>query len=145
MSLNWHRSFSVRTNMHTLGMLGLSPVALSNKREAKNHSENFLLQRRCGRVIIAKLFERELKSTNGLWRSLVAHLTGGQGVAGSNPVVPTSFSGELENKCFPTRLSFSEKPLTLLCFFLRLSSAIIDSPLTDQMTGQSDAKSHRNV
>ena len=25
----------------------------------------------------------------GLWRSLVAHLTGGQGVAGSNPVTPT--------------------------------------------------------
>src|SRR6185503_11544071 len=27
---------------------------------------------------------------NGAWRSLVAHLTGGQGVAGSNPVAPTS-------------------------------------------------------
>jgi hypothetical protein len=26
----------------------------------------------------------------GLWRSVVAHLTGGQGVAGSNPVSPTS-------------------------------------------------------
>src|SRR5664280_207324 len=26
---------------------------------------------------------------NGMWRSLVAHLTGGQGVAGSNPVIPT--------------------------------------------------------
>ncbi len=26
----------------------------------------------------------------GTWRSLVAHLTGGQGVAGSNPVVPTT-------------------------------------------------------
>src|SRR4051794_37808957 len=26
----------------------------------------------------------------GLWRSLVAHLTGGQGVAGSNPVSPTA-------------------------------------------------------
>jgi hypothetical protein len=26
---------------------------------------------------------------SGTWRSLVAHLTGGQGVAGSNPVVPT--------------------------------------------------------
>ena len=25
-----------------------------------------------------------------MWRSLVAHLTGGQGVAGSNPVIPTS-------------------------------------------------------
>src|SRR5215207_35279 len=26
---------------------------------------------------------------DGMWRSLVAHLTGGQGVAGSNPVIPT--------------------------------------------------------
>lgn len=25
-----------------------------------------------------------------MWRSLVAHLTGGQGVAGSNPVIPTN-------------------------------------------------------
>ncbi len=35
----------------------------------------------------------------GAWRSLVAHLTGGQGVAGSNPVAPTIFlkeSGWLE-------------------------------------------------
>ena len=28
----------------------------------------------------------------GMWRSLVAHLTGGQGVAGSNPVIPTTSS-----------------------------------------------------
>src|SRR4051794_39905058 len=28
----------------------------------------------------------------GTWRSLVAHLTGGQGVAGSNPVVPTQLN-----------------------------------------------------
>ena len=28
--------------------------------------------------------------TTGTWRSLVAHLTGGQGVAGSNPAVPTN-------------------------------------------------------
>ncbi len=27
----------------------------------------------------------------GMWRSLVAHLTGGQGVAGSNPVIPTTY------------------------------------------------------
>src|ERR1051325_9374508 len=26
-----------------------------------------------------------------MWRSLVAHLTGGQGVAGSNPVIPTNY------------------------------------------------------
>ena len=30
---------------------------------------------------------------SGLWRSLVAHLTGGQGVAGSNPVSPTDTLG----------------------------------------------------
>ena len=29
-----------------------------------------------------------------MWRSLVAHLTGGQGVAGSNPVIPTNFLKE---------------------------------------------------
>ena len=33
-------------------------------------------------------FERPMVG-NGMWRSLVAHLTGGQGVAGSNPVIPT--------------------------------------------------------
>ncbi len=38
---------------------------------------------------MAKLLERKLESNNGLWRSLVAHLTGGQGAAGSNPVNPT--------------------------------------------------------
>ena len=27
-----------------------------------------------------------------MWRSLVAHLTGGQGVAGSSPVIPTIFT-----------------------------------------------------
>src|SRR6185436_5114626 len=27
-----------------------------------------------------------------MWRSLVAHLTGGQGVAGSNPVIPTNIA-----------------------------------------------------
>ena len=31
-----------------------------------------------------------LPRANGLWRSLVAHLTGGQGVVGSNPASPTS-------------------------------------------------------
>ena len=25
----------------------------------------------------------------GMWRSLVAHLTGGQGAGGSNPLIPT--------------------------------------------------------
>jgi 2-iminobutanoate/2-iminopropanoate deaminase len=30
-----------------------------------------------------------------MWRSLVAHLTGGQGVAGSNPVIPTEYERPL--------------------------------------------------
>ena len=38
------------------------------------------------------LLARAMVRTNGWWRSLVAHLTGGQGVAGSNPVHPTSKS-----------------------------------------------------
>ena len=35
-------------------------------------------------------FDVALSGAIGMWRSLVAHLTGGQGVAGSNPVIPTS-------------------------------------------------------
>jgi hypothetical protein len=31
-----------------------------------------------------------LSGSHGLWRSLVAHLTGGQGVVGSNPASPTT-------------------------------------------------------
>ena len=31
-----------------------------------------------------------------MWRSLVAHLTGGQGVAGSNPVIPTNIYNNLQ-------------------------------------------------
>ena len=41
-----------------------------------------------------------LAHRTGMWRSLVAHLTGGQGVAGSNPVIPTKSNlrtRELEN------------------------------------------------
>jgi hypothetical protein len=34
----------------------------------------------------------------GAWRSLVAHLPGGQRVAGSNPVAPTKNSNK--NQCF---------------------------------------------
>src|SRR6478609_5887311 len=30
-----------------------------------------------------------MRACHGLWRSLVAHVTGGHGVAGSNPVSPT--------------------------------------------------------
>ncbi len=37
-----------------------------------------------------RLSSRAHVAHNGWWRSLVAHLTGGQGVAGSNPVHPTT-------------------------------------------------------
>ena len=41
-----------------------------------------------------------IRTSFGAWRSLVAHLTGGQGVAGSNPVAPTILS---ENDGFKGR------------------------------------------
>jgi hypothetical protein len=47
----------------------------------------FDLRSGCCRILSAR---RETGSVAGTWRSLVAHLTGGQGVAGSNPVVPTA-------------------------------------------------------
>ena len=41
----------------------------------------------------------------GMWRSLVAHLTGGQGVAGSNPVIPTDvMSRDTVHRCLATSL-----------------------------------------
>jgi hypothetical protein len=45
--------------------------------------------RGCGKLF--ELSERRARADNshGLWRSLVAHLTGGQGVASSNLVSPT--------------------------------------------------------
>ncbi len=45
--------------------------------------------RACGRVYLRVRTGRPVGGAAGTWRSLVAHLTGGQGVAGSNPVVPT--------------------------------------------------------
>ena len=42
-------------------------------------------------------YRHRVRRADGTWRSLVAHLTGGQGVAGSNPAVPTGFS----NACTP--------------------------------------------
>ena len=43
---------------------------------------------------------------NGTWRSLAAHLTGGQGVAGSNPAVPTSWQGPLIGALRPGQRAF---------------------------------------
>lgn len=40
---------------------------------------------RCAKLSI----HRKTAGVAGTWRSLVAHLTGGQGVVGSNPAVPT--------------------------------------------------------
>jgi hypothetical protein len=42
----------------------------------------------------------------GTWRSLVAHLTGGQGVAGSNPVVPTAVGSPLVLVIIPGQRAF---------------------------------------
>jgi hypothetical protein len=39
-----------------------------------------------------------------MWRSLVAHLHGVQGVAGSNPVIPTIFSNSQHDKIFMKKL-----------------------------------------
>ena len=36
---------------------------------------------------------------DGLWRSLVAHLTGGQGVVGSNPASPTKYKHPHRRRC----------------------------------------------
>ena len=43
---------------------------------------------------------------DGLWRSLVAHLTGGQGVAGSNPVSPTMKAGATRKRVAPAFFLF---------------------------------------
>jgi hypothetical protein len=39
-----------------------------------------------------------------MWRSLVAHLTGGQGAAGSNPVIPTRITAG-QGRCDPLRMA----------------------------------------
>ena len=51
-------------------------------------------------------------SHNGWWRSLVAHLTGGQGVAGSNPVHPTrNWEGPgIVSRSFFLRVGRSSRP-----------------------------------
>jgi hypothetical protein len=41
-----------------------------------------------------------------MWRSLVAHLTGGQGVAGSNPVIPTNIHRGKRPGCESGRFFF---------------------------------------
>src|SRR5690606_41148853 len=51
---------------------------------------------------------RESADCHGLWRSLVAHLTGGQGVAGSNPVSPTDRAGISQE--FPALLHVPGSP-----------------------------------
>ena len=56
----------------------------------------------------ANISQRALRGTsNGTWRSLVAHLTGGQGVAGSNPVNPTRDAGPSERAAFSSHEAFA--------------------------------------
>ena len=65
--------------------LRASRAPRSRSRSASGRSANAeVLSGLAGRAAIR--FSR----CRGTWRSLVAHLTGGQGVTGSNPVVPTS-------------------------------------------------------
>lgn len=52
------------------------------------HAEKFYVPARLKRDTITSAITH---MHFGWWRSLVAHLTGGQGVAGSNPVHPTIF------------------------------------------------------
>ena len=63
---------------------------------ARPTGRRFLIARRA-RISIRAAFV-------GAWRSLVAHLTGGQGVAGSNPVAPTiapihQLETEISSRC----------------------------------------------
>ena len=69
---------------------GRSAAWRAGRREDITNAGIFRLHDRVTTGTIVKLFRGSPKSHNGLWRSLVAHLTGGQGVAGSNPVNPTS-------------------------------------------------------
>ena len=61
---------------------------------------------RCGSLLAGLLRE-----VFGLWRSLVAHLTGGQGVAGSNPVSPTEAASELRIRRSEAVLKLNPKSL----------------------------------
>ena len=70
--------------MHGIWVSGASPVRRGRVGEdppdAVSVHEHPVGCRYDGQVVL---------DDSGLWRSLVAHLTGGQGVAGSNPVSPT--------------------------------------------------------
>ncbi len=83
--------------------------------------------------------------TNGLWRSLVAHLTGGQGVAGSNPVSPTSDWQGSPPDCvcgtngaakWPSRFAFRPRPI---------AARGLDSAITRQMQLEASAESPPSV
>src|SRR5690606_30121285 len=66
------------------------------------------------------LLRRPGNGRNGLWRSLVAHLTGGQVVAGSNPVSPTAKTpSDLGRKGFSasaTRREIRPEPVKISYF-----------------------------
>lgn len=56
--------------------------------QGDEHARNQPIWRKWG-VLMYSHQAQSAAECNGLWRSLVAHLTGGQVVAGSNPVSPT--------------------------------------------------------
>ena len=62
----------------------------------------------------------------GWWRSLVAHLTGGQGVAGSNPVHPTRLFKSREHKL--PALFILSKAVMAESFFERCYSIVRQIP-----------------
>ena len=89
-----------------------------------------------------------------MWRSLVAHLTGGQGVAGSNPVIPTNslrsipvtwvtdYSGDMGNTVGPNGFSIgsrrqvsSPKDLVDRIRFARLANTVLSVTLSLRNTG----------
>ncbi len=102
------------------------------------HAEKFYVPARLKRDTITSAITH---MHFGWWRSLVAHLTGGQGVAGSNPVHPTMFflasillcinettiQTSLYKKNSPlcvvltsTRSAYALRKATYLCYNLRV-------------------------
>src|SRR5690606_14339878 len=64
----------------------------------------------------------------GLWRSLVAHLTGGQGVAGSNPVSPTARTKPLISDFSEIRGFSHVRPVITAMLYTALSSGPLWDP-----------------
>ena len=72
-------------------MVGDLPIPARSGPDAVRHPVASRLRRRLGTCARTRAvrYRHRVRRADGTWRSLVAHLTGGQGVAGSNPAVPT--------------------------------------------------------